>query len=71
MAFPSDRLALKFLVYGVFTIETLQVLLVTVDAFYIFGKHLGDVDSLDHIRLYVLSGDVLTGLGTLRPCHIN
>lgn len=67
VAFPSDRLAFKLLVYGVFIIETLQVLLLMVDAFDIFVKHLGDLGSLDLIRLYSFSGPVLTGLGTLRP----
>ncbi|KAF7342775.1 hypothetical protein MSAN_01992700 [Mycena sanguinolenta] len=48
-AFPNDRLFSKCLVYGVYSIQLVQIILSTADAFKMFGSHYGDVSALTQV----------------------
>lgn len=63
IAFPKDRLRLKIVVYGVFTLEIIQTLLTTHDAFGTFTTGLANLDSIDEVRLAWLTVPVLGGIG--------
>ncbi|KAJ7829411.1 hypothetical protein B0H14DRAFT_3873057 [Mycena olivaceomarginata] len=49
LAFPNDRLFTKCLVYGVYSIQLVQIILSTVDAFKMFGSGYGDVSALTQV----------------------
>ncbi|KAF9467739.1 hypothetical protein BDZ94DRAFT_900411 [Collybia nuda] len=61
-AFPNDRPFLKILVYGVFTLEVVQTILVARDAFDTFVVGFADLTTLSNIRLLWLSFPVLGGI---------
>ncbi|KAK0483082.1 hypothetical protein EDD18DRAFT_1112220 [Armillaria luteobubalina] len=46
LAFPKDRKFTKYLVYGIYIIEFVQMILVTHDAFAVFGYSFGDWEAL-------------------------
>ncbi|KAJ7252925.1 hypothetical protein C8J57DRAFT_1077236, partial [Mycena rebaudengoi] len=48
-AFPNDRLSYKCLVYGVYSIQLVQIILSTMDAFKKFGTHYSDVSALTQV----------------------
>ncbi|KAG6829915.1 hypothetical protein H0H92_002938 [Tricholoma furcatifolium] len=62
IAFPEDRLYCKCLVFGVYTLETLQTAVITHDAFMSFGAGFGSFEALDNIQLTCLSIPILSGI---------
>jgi hypothetical protein len=63
IAFPKDRWICKCLVYGVYTLETLQTIIITHDAFASFGLGFGSFEALDSIQFTCLSIPILSGIG--------
>ncbi|KAJ6580184.1 hypothetical protein DFH09DRAFT_1310126 [Mycena vulgaris] len=61
-AFPNDRLATKCLVYIVFTIDVVQTILITHDAFATFGYGFGDVSAVTKLRLDWVTIPIIGGL---------
>ncbi|KAJ6528749.1 hypothetical protein DFH09DRAFT_157351 [Mycena vulgaris] len=61
-AFPIDRLIIKCLVYILFTIDVVQTILVTNDAFATFGYGFGDVSAITQLRLAWLTIPIIGGL---------
>ncbi|KAK0483092.1 hypothetical protein EDD18DRAFT_1362064 [Armillaria luteobubalina] len=45
LAFPKDRKFTKYLVYGIYILELVQTILVTHDAFTVFGYGFGNLDA--------------------------
>ncbi|KAF9457982.1 hypothetical protein BDZ94DRAFT_1313719 [Collybia nuda] len=62
MTLPNDRTILKIIVYGCFTIETCQTLLIGIDGYDLFVRHLGEISTLDKPRLYWFSSAILGGI---------
>ncbi|PBK87013.1 hypothetical protein ARMGADRAFT_1086119 [Armillaria gallica] len=50
LAFPNDRQFIKYLVYGIYIVEFVQTILVSHDAFAIFGYGFGDLDALTEVH---------------------
>ncbi|PBK58813.1 hypothetical protein ARMSODRAFT_946100 [Armillaria solidipes] len=50
LAFPKDRIFIKYLVYGVYIAEFIQTMLLTHDAFASFGYGFGDLETLTEVR---------------------
>ncbi|KAG7098297.1 hypothetical protein E1B28_000259 [Marasmius oreades] len=65
LAFPKDRGFVKYLVYTVFLLDTLQTALFFHDAFNIFGAGFGDLANLRAAHLTGFSVPILTGLVSL------
>ncbi|TFK33875.1 hypothetical protein BDQ12DRAFT_690534 [Crucibulum laeve] len=64
IAFPNDRLYTKALVYGTYTLETLQSILIAHDAFKTFGQGFGNFDVLNSIQFLWLTIPVIGGIAT-------
>ncbi|KAF9052529.1 hypothetical protein BDP27DRAFT_1304455 [Rhodocollybia butyracea] len=62
MAFPNDRLAIKSLVAIVFTLETLQSVLVAHDAYNDYARGFGNLNTLGSAQLEWLSVPILSGI---------
>ncbi|KAF9072056.1 hypothetical protein BDP27DRAFT_1418416 [Rhodocollybia butyracea] len=62
LAFPNDRYIIKCVVYGIFTIEVIQTVLITHDAFAIFGYGFGNFDSLTDIHMEWFTVPVMSGV---------
>ena len=69
VSFPGDPLSLKAVVGVVFTLETLQTVLVTRDAYRYFAVGFGEVEQLDRALLEWLAVPILTGVGAC-PVHL-
>jgi hypothetical protein len=63
-AFPNDRVYTKSLVYGVYTVELVQSILVTHDAFAIFGDGFGNLSALTVTHFDWLTVPIMSGFGT-------
>lgn len=63
LAFPSDRTIIKSVVYGIFLIEIFQTILVTHDAFAIFGYGFGSFESLTKMYFDWFTVPVMSGIG--------
>ena len=63
-AFPKDRKSTKHLVYGLYVVELIQTILVTYDAFAIFGYGFGDLEALTKIHFNWLVVPIMGGIGT-------
>ncbi|KAK0226561.1 hypothetical protein IW262DRAFT_1266478 [Armillaria fumosa] len=50
LAFPKDRKCTKYLVYGIYIVEFVQTMLLTHDAFAVFGYGFGDLEALIEIH---------------------
>ncbi|PBK88496.1 hypothetical protein ARMGADRAFT_1167961 [Armillaria gallica] len=50
LAFPKDRQFIKYLVYGIYIVEFVQTILVSHDAFAMFGYGFGDLDALTEVH---------------------
>ncbi|PBK66292.1 hypothetical protein ARMSODRAFT_1021493 [Armillaria solidipes] len=50
LAFPDDRRLLKYLVYGIYTIEFVQTMIVAYDTFTVFGYGFGDIEVLTRMN---------------------
>ncbi|KAJ6528795.1 hypothetical protein DFH09DRAFT_157761 [Mycena vulgaris] len=61
-AFPNDRWSIKCLVYTVYTIELVQTILLTHDAFIIFGYGFGDPSVLAEVGFDWLTIPIMSGL---------
>ncbi|KAJ7912728.1 hypothetical protein B0H13DRAFT_1712901 [Mycena leptocephala] len=61
-AFPSDRWFTKGLVYTVYSIQVVQIVMTTIDAFKIFGYGFDDVSALTKVNLSWFSVPVIIGL---------
>ncbi|KAJ6528754.1 hypothetical protein DFH09DRAFT_1412688, partial [Mycena vulgaris] len=61
-AFPNDRWPTKCLVYTVYTIELVQTILLTHDAFIMFGYGFGNPSALVEVGFYWLTIPVMSGL---------
>ncbi len=62
-AFPNDRLWTKCLVYGTYTLELTQTILIMHDAFVIFGTGFGDLEALIDAHFLWFSVPVMSGIG--------
>lgn len=64
-SFPNDRRLLKCLVFGIFTLEMTQTLLVARDMFDVFasGWGRGDLSQLQSVHLTWLSAPIIDGIG--------
>ncbi|KIK68972.1 hypothetical protein GYMLUDRAFT_628936 [Collybiopsis luxurians FD-317 M1] len=62
LAFPVDRPQIKAVVYGIYLLEVVQTLLVTHDAFAIFGYGYGDLESLSNIHFNWFTVAVMSGV---------
>ncbi|KAF8899687.1 hypothetical protein CPB85DRAFT_187537 [Mucidula mucida] len=61
-AFPNDRLWTKCLVYGTYTLELTQTILIMHDAFVIFGTGFGDLEALIDAHFLWFSVPVISGI---------
>ncbi|KAJ7186468.1 hypothetical protein C8R46DRAFT_1057270 [Mycena filopes] len=64
-AFPNDGVTIKCLVYGVYCIDLIQVIVVTVDAFNSFASGFGQASALTDIGLSWLASPILGGIVAL------
>ncbi|PBK61334.1 hypothetical protein ARMSODRAFT_965122 [Armillaria solidipes] len=62
LAFPNDRQFIKYLVYGIYIVEFVQTMLLTHDAFAMFGYGFGDLDALTDIHLYWLIVPIMSAV---------
>ncbi|KAF9009240.1 hypothetical protein BDZ89DRAFT_964867, partial [Hymenopellis radicata] len=62
VSFPRDRAISKIMILGLFALETLQTVLLTVDMSSVFAAHYGDIANLRETHTLWLSVPVLTGL---------
>ncbi|TCD63025.1 hypothetical protein EIP91_006088 [Steccherinum ochraceum] len=62
LAFPSDRIYTKLLVFGIYLLELTQVILVTYDGSFVFAVQWGDFSRLGQLRLFWFSMPAMTGL---------
>ncbi|KAJ7207259.1 hypothetical protein GGX14DRAFT_456735 [Mycena pura] len=60
-AFPNDRLSTKCLVYGVYTVEIAQTILITHDAFSVFGYGFGNLSALTSMHFNWLTVPIMSG----------
>ncbi|KAJ3813161.1 hypothetical protein EV368DRAFT_83742 [Lentinula lateritia] len=65
LAFPLDRTIIKSVVYGIFLIEIIQTILVTHDAFAIFGYGFGSFESLTKMYFDWFTVPVMSGIVAL------
>lgn len=63
MAFPNDPLQRKVLVYGVYTAELVQVILLSKMAFTEFAAGFGTFDALNDIGLLWFAVPTLSAIG--------
>ncbi|KAJ7880462.1 hypothetical protein B0H13DRAFT_1891800 [Mycena leptocephala] len=61
-AFPKDRLSTKCLVYSVYTLELVETIIITRDAFATFGYGFSDISALTKINSNWLTIPVMSGL---------
>ncbi|KAF9529584.1 hypothetical protein CPB83DRAFT_852356 [Crepidotus variabilis] len=59
ITFPDDKIYLKFLVYGVFVIDTLSTLMLTSDTYHWFSAGFGSMSALDNPYLSPIDTPVL------------
>ncbi|PBK66276.1 hypothetical protein ARMSODRAFT_356319 [Armillaria solidipes] len=62
LAFPNDRRSLKYLVYGIYVIESVQTMLIAHDTFATFGYGFGDIDALTRMNYNWLSAPIMSGV---------
>ncbi|KAK0459364.1 uncharacterized protein EV420DRAFT_1642328 [Desarmillaria tabescens] len=60
LAFPKDRQFTKCLVYGIYTVEFVQTMLVTHDAFAMFGYGFGDIEALTDMHFDWLTVPIMS-----------
>ncbi|KAK0212242.1 hypothetical protein DFS33DRAFT_12960 [Desarmillaria ectypa] len=61
LAFPNDRKIIKYLVYGIYIVELVQMVLVTHDAFAMFGYGFGNVEAVTDIHFDWLTVPIMSG----------
>ncbi|KAK0226572.1 hypothetical protein IW262DRAFT_1480634, partial [Armillaria fumosa] len=62
LAFPNDKLFIKYLVYGTYIVEFVQTILLSHDAFAMFGYGFGDLGALTDIHFYWLFGPIMSAI---------
>ncbi|PBK84793.1 hypothetical protein ARMGADRAFT_943024, partial [Armillaria gallica] len=62
LAFPDDRQSTKYLVYGVYVIELVQMMLIAHDAFAMYGYGFGDIDALTRLNYNWLSVPIMSAI---------
>ncbi|KAK7443225.1 hypothetical protein VKT23_015823 [Stygiomarasmius scandens] len=62
MAFPNDKPILKFIAYFVYTMELVQTILVTNDAFHAYGSGFGNYEELTSMHLNWFSIPIMSGI---------
>ncbi|KAK0222463.1 hypothetical protein EDD85DRAFT_1028251 [Armillaria nabsnona] len=62
LAFPKDRRFTKYLVYGIYIVEFVQTMLVTHDAFSMFGYGFGDIEALTDMHFDWLTVPIMSGV---------
>ncbi|KAF9461117.1 hypothetical protein BDZ94DRAFT_1310962 [Collybia nuda] len=62
MAFPKDRTISKCLIFGLFLIETVQLILATHDTFMVFVIGFGNMDALFEVNLQWISVSISAGI---------
>ncbi|KAK0236470.1 hypothetical protein EDD85DRAFT_954338 [Armillaria nabsnona] len=62
LAFPNDRRLLKYLVYGIYVIESVQTILVAHDMFATFGYGFGDIDALTRMNFLWLTVPIMSAV---------
>ncbi|PBK82348.1 hypothetical protein ARMGADRAFT_1090401 [Armillaria gallica] len=62
LAFPNDRRLLKYLVYGIYVIESVQTILVAHDTFATFGYGFGDIDALTRMNFLWLTVPIMSAV---------
>ncbi|KAK0196023.1 hypothetical protein F5146DRAFT_951768 [Armillaria mellea] len=62
LAFPEDRKVTKYLVYGIYLVEFVQTMLVTHDAFTMFGYGFGDIEALTRIHFGWLTIPIMSAV---------
>ncbi|PBK61346.1 hypothetical protein ARMSODRAFT_669717 [Armillaria solidipes] len=60
LAFPKDRTFTKSLVYGIYIVEFAQTMLVTHDAFAMFGYGFGDIETLTDMHFNWLTVPIMS-----------
>ncbi|KAK0498701.1 hypothetical protein EDD18DRAFT_47035 [Armillaria luteobubalina] len=65
LAFPNDRRITKYLVYGIYVIESGQTILVAHDTFAAFGYGFGDIGALTGTNFNWLTGPIM---GAVAAC---
>ncbi|KAG6847463.1 hypothetical protein H0H93_007986 [Arthromyces matolae] len=60
--FPGDRIKMKALVYGIFSLEAIQFVLVTADAFHWFGKGYGNMLMLSDPFISPFDAPIMGGI---------
>ncbi len=70
LAFPNDRRPLKYLVYGIYIIESVQTILVAHDTFATFGYGFGDMDALARINFFWLTVPIMSAVGAHSVCYL-
>ncbi len=69
LAFPHDRRLLKYLVYGIYTIEFVQMMVVAYDTFAVFGYGFGDIEAPTRMEHCWLTVPVMSGVGAWSICY--
>ncbi|KAJ4483727.1 hypothetical protein J3R30DRAFT_3285255, partial [Lentinula aciculospora] len=62
LAFPYDKTIIKFVVHGIYLIEVVQTILVTHDAFAIFGYGFGSFESLTEMHFDWFTVPIMSGI---------
>ncbi|KAK0498689.1 hypothetical protein EDD18DRAFT_46750 [Armillaria luteobubalina] len=62
LAFPNDRRCLKYLVYGIYAIESVQTIIVAHDTFAMFGYGFGDMDGLTRMNSLWLTVPIMSAV---------
>ncbi|THU83380.1 hypothetical protein K435DRAFT_844058 [Dendrothele bispora CBS 962.96] len=65
LAFPRDKTILKVMAYFVYTLELVQTILVTNDAFRAYGSGFGNYDELTAMHTYWLTVPIMSGIVSL------
>ncbi len=63
LAFPNDSRLLKYLVYGIYVIESVQTILVAHDTFAMFGYGFGDMDALTRLNYNWITVPITSAVG--------
>ncbi|KAG7097839.1 hypothetical protein E1B28_005155 [Marasmius oreades] len=61
LAFPNDRTAVKAIVYGLYLVETVQLGMITYDAFQTFVIGFGRLDALNEVNMLWFDCCVIDG----------
>ncbi|TCD70842.1 hypothetical protein EIP91_001533 [Steccherinum ochraceum] len=66
LAFRTDRVPTRVLVFGIYILELVQLILVSRDGFSVFAAQWGDFEHVGDMRLIWFSMPIMTGLAILQ-----